>query len=188
MENREKLKEAAIKLVVSKGFQATSTASVSKKAKLATGTLFNYFKSKDEMLASIYIDCLSDRAQFVLDKLEAANTADNEENMQLIWDGLAKWGLGNKNPAKYIKFYGASPFAAGLAKELADTPSAKLREKVMSAIAAESGLGLSNDLLYESFMGQLDALVGYVIKEKISKSEIDDISFEAFQVYWDAIR
>lgn len=45
---------AAIKLFMEKGFDATSTASIAKEAGVATGTLFHYFKTKEELINSIY--------------------------------------------------------------------------------------------------------------------------------------
>ena len=52
-ENKERTKrdilEAALSLFRKKGFYETTTKEISKKAKIAEGTLFNYFKTKEDL-------------------------------------------------------------------------------------------------------------------------------------------
>src|SRR5690349_10896911 len=51
--NKEKTKErilkAALELFRSKGLEGTTTRQISQKAKIAEGTLFNYFKTKEDL-------------------------------------------------------------------------------------------------------------------------------------------
>ncbi len=53
VENKEKTKQAilraALVLFSSKGFHATTTRAISKKAGIAEGTLFNYFRTKEDL-------------------------------------------------------------------------------------------------------------------------------------------
>ena len=46
---REKIVKAALSLFQSKGFDATTTKAIARKAGIAEGTVFNYFKSKDDI-------------------------------------------------------------------------------------------------------------------------------------------
>ena len=55
MNKRDLLIEAAIELFGEFGFWNTSTASVAKKAGVATGTLFNHFKTKDELIDEVMV-------------------------------------------------------------------------------------------------------------------------------------
>ena len=56
MEKRAKILEAAIILFTENGFDNTSTASITNKAKVATGTLFYYFNSKKELISKLYLE------------------------------------------------------------------------------------------------------------------------------------
>jgi AcrR family transcriptional regulator len=46
---RERIVKAALSLFQSKGFDATTTKAIARKAGIAEGTIFNYFKSKDDI-------------------------------------------------------------------------------------------------------------------------------------------
>ncbi len=47
---------AALKLFTERGFHGTSTAQISKNAGVATGTLFNYFPTKEDLINSLYFE------------------------------------------------------------------------------------------------------------------------------------
>jgi len=46
---RERIVKAALTLFQTKGFEATTTKAIARKADIAEGTVFNYFKSKDDI-------------------------------------------------------------------------------------------------------------------------------------------
>src|SRR5438270_671387 len=46
---RERIVKAALSLFQTKGFDATTTKAIARKAGIAEGTIFNYFKSKDDI-------------------------------------------------------------------------------------------------------------------------------------------
>ena len=54
MEKKQNILDASLKLFVERGFHGTSTAEIAKKAGVATGTLFHYFKTKEELINSLY--------------------------------------------------------------------------------------------------------------------------------------
>src|SRR3989440_4089706 len=53
MENKERIRQAilraALDLFAEKGFYQTTTKAISRKAKIAEGTLFNYFETKEDL-------------------------------------------------------------------------------------------------------------------------------------------
>ena len=55
LSTKDKIYQSALDLFSSQGIQATSTAQISKKAGVASGTLFVHFKSKQELIDTIYI-------------------------------------------------------------------------------------------------------------------------------------
>jgi len=46
---RTRIVEAALELFQSRGFAATTTKSIAKKARIAEGTVFNYFPTKEDI-------------------------------------------------------------------------------------------------------------------------------------------
>ena len=71
---RERILEAALKLFTGQGFEATTTRDVAREAGIATGTLFNYFATKEEILACQAHEALdSARSDFERRAEEAAS-------------------------------------------------------------------------------------------------------------------
>jgi len=57
LDKRERILKAALELFNTYGFESTPTARITKEAGVATGTLFNYFKSKEELINVLYLTC-----------------------------------------------------------------------------------------------------------------------------------
>ena len=57
---REKIREVARQLFASQGFHATTTREIARAAGLATGTMFNYFTSKEAIVGSLAAEALAE--------------------------------------------------------------------------------------------------------------------------------
>jgi AcrR family transcriptional regulator len=53
-ETKQCIIEEAQKLFIEQGFEKTKTKTIAKNCNIAEGTLFNYFKSKDELLIAVF--------------------------------------------------------------------------------------------------------------------------------------
>jgi AcrR family transcriptional regulator len=81
MNRKEAILQAAIELFAEKGFEATPTSEVAKRAGVAEGTIFHHFRSKDdvivllfEQMADIYLEGMEEvtkQAESGLDGVEA---------------------------------------------------------------------------------------------------------------------
>ena len=64
-DKKERIREAAIKVMAETGFFNTKTSSVAEEAGVAVGTIYNYFRSKDEILEYIFAVELKKRLTFL---------------------------------------------------------------------------------------------------------------------------
>jgi AcrR family transcriptional regulator len=86
---RQRILQAAMSLFVSDGWQDTTTRGIAVAAGIATGTLFNYFPTKEAIAAALMAEAL-ERAD------EEFHAGRNEENsleadlFSLIWSGLRR--------------------------------------------------------------------------------------------------
>ena len=74
-DKRERILKAAVKVFARNGFHATRVSEVAKAAGVADGTIYLYFKSKDELLVSLFEDRVSKLLAFMegeLPKLPSA--------------------------------------------------------------------------------------------------------------------
>jgi AcrR family transcriptional regulator len=69
---RQRITQAAIELFKNGGFEDTTTRDIARRAKIATGTLFNYFQTKETILAHLVAEALRKaRGMFAKQAIEA---------------------------------------------------------------------------------------------------------------------
>ena len=78
--------EAALKLFTERGFHGTSTAQISKEAGVATGTLFNYFPTKEDLINSLYFKVKGQLSQSMGKEIEAQSPF--QDKLRKIWSNL----------------------------------------------------------------------------------------------------
>ena len=85
---RERILETATRLLMGSGWNGTTTRDIAAAAGIATGTLFNYFPTKEAIAATLISDALQRGAhQFSLAR--DANNSLAADLFSLIWTGLS---------------------------------------------------------------------------------------------------
>lgn len=90
-DKRKLLIDAAISLFSSQGFWNTSTASIAKHAKVATGTLFNYFPSKQDLIDGVFEEI----EQELYSQLVVNLDDDFKLELRKLWGCYIHWSLDN---------------------------------------------------------------------------------------------
>lgn len=75
---RERILEAALTVFAAKGFYNTKVSEVAKQAGVADGTIYNYFRSKDDLLISIF----EERMNWILARLETELSGSVEDRIK----------------------------------------------------------------------------------------------------------
>ena len=118
---RERILAAATSLIARDGWQNATTRAIAVEAGIATGTLFNYFPTKEAVAATLIAEALEGAGEAFLagrrkdDSLEA-------DLFLLIWSGL-------RSLRKYRNFLGpaAETIFSPLARQTADSPGDAIR-------------------------------------------------------------
>ncbi|MFC2082974.1 TetR/AcrR family transcriptional regulator [Candidatus Bipolaricaulota bacterium] len=65
MNNKTKISQAAVRVFSREGFHRARMKSIAQEAGVAVGTIYNYFKDKDELLLSVFEDGIRIRMDFL---------------------------------------------------------------------------------------------------------------------------
>src|ERR1035437_8367162 len=84
---RQRILQAAMRLFVSDGWQNTTTRDIALAAGIATGTLFNYFPTKESIAAALMAEAL-ERAGEEFRAGRAEENSLEADLFSLIWTGL----------------------------------------------------------------------------------------------------
>lgn len=99
---------AAVSLFTTRGFQETTTAEISRNANVATGTLFNYFPSKFELINQLFLYCKESMAAAL--QVEEAEQNDYRTAFELMWERGIRWGLEHPRMFWFFRQFEASPY------------------------------------------------------------------------------
>lgn len=78
------IQEAAQKVFLEKGFYAATIEHIAAEAELSIGTIYLYFKTKEELFASLNLKTIETYDQG-LDKITADRTLSPEEKLRMAW-------------------------------------------------------------------------------------------------------
>jgi TetR/AcrR family fatty acid metabolism transcriptional regulator len=168
-DKRQRILDAAVRVFAKKGFYATRVSEVAKAAGVADGTIYLYFKSKDELLVSLFEDRVERLLRYLQTELPTASSAS--EKLRRIIELQLGLLEGERDLAevvtvilrqstKLMKEYAAPKFAAYLdviARVVADGQAAgELRNDVSPHLAARAIFGALDGITMTWALGRAD--------------------------------
>jgi AcrR family transcriptional regulator len=114
-DKREAILETALSLFVERGFFGTPTSLISKEAGVATGTLFFYFRTKEELIDTLYLQVKAKAAEAMCRGLDEEK--DTKARLNRLGHNAVAWGAENKEEMKFMEQFAHSPFVSTSAQE-----------------------------------------------------------------------
>jgi len=112
MDNKSKILQAALDLFVSRGF-SSSTALISKEAGVSTGLLFHYYPTKNDLIVSLYAECLSQYYLAAVEIMESPvpDLESYKDVVRRAREAIVNWGLENWKQFQYVQLVEANLLA-----------------------------------------------------------------------------
>ena len=185
MDKRTLILEAALGLFVDNGFHGTSTSKIAKQADVANGTLFHYFKTKDELIISLYSDIKNQMADYIL-----ANTvtdATTKEALKSQFLSSLFWALDNTMKFRYIQQIHSSPYLSMIPT---DELSRQMQPHLMlikKGIEEKLLKPLPVDFLYFLISSHTFGLYQFLTTKPFSKARQYEMIKLSFDLLWDML-
>jgi len=168
-DKRERILDAAVRVLAEKGFHSTRISEVAKAAGVADGTIYLYFKSKDELLVSLFEDRVERLLAFLQEELPRSGSAsDKLKRIIELQLGLleSERDLAEvltvilRQSTKLMKKYAAPKFNAyldSIAKVVADgQATGELRRDVSPHLVARAMFGALDGIAMTWALGKAD--------------------------------
>ena len=149
-EKRKAIFDASLKLFCNNCFQETSTASISQEAKVATGTLFLYFDSKEELVNELYLECKTEFAAYVEEGVW--DKPSFKTRLKHIWERGTEWCLNNTEKMQFMTQFSSSPYITKLTREKAVSRLTLMNDVIKKAVA-DKEVNTSSVELLSSVLG-----------------------------------
>lgn len=97
---RDLILETALNLFTEKGYHSTPTSLIVKEARVATGTLFHHFKTKEDLLNTLYLD-IKHKMKIAIES-KVVKGGDFTEKLEIFWFESINWSLNNPTEANFL--------------------------------------------------------------------------------------
>lgn len=181
-DKRKDLLAAALRLFAENGFHGTPTSKIAKEAGVANGTLFHYYKTKEDLIVSLYIDIKSRMSEYI--EANAEKEKSIKKNFRNQYIQVMLWSLKHKDEFYFIQQFHTSPFAALVPPEEIERLAGKTCEQIEKAIKDKSIKKRDPNFILTLFTSHTYGLSQYLSKTKLSDKEQKEIIKDSFDMMW----
>lgn len=185
MDKQEEILKAALKLFVEFGFHGTPTSKIAKDAGVANGTLFHYYKTKDDLILALYTNIKTRLTEHIYSK------ASKDESLEIVFKSLftntLEWSQEHKAEFYFMQQFHISPFLSLIpheeimrqAKPHLDIIQAGIKNKVLKPLPPEFLFSLINSHIY--------GIDQYLNSSELSASKQKKLISDSFEILWNMI-
>jgi AcrR family transcriptional regulator len=184
-DKQERFLNAALKLFVANGVQNTSTAAIAKEAGTASGTLFLYFPTKQDLIDKLVLQIGREQADTMKASLDPSLSV--RDTFFTIWNSSIRWFLENMDAYNYVQ----QVRDTGMVSEATVQESAKFFSYYYDAI--QKGLKEGAIKHYPAdviggFLYQGIVAVMNILRARSTPAKQEEIIQLGFDIFWDGIR
>jgi AcrR family transcriptional regulator len=166
---RERIIIAALRLFNKEGFEKTPTARISKEAEVATGLLFHYFPSKEELIGAVYLHCKDSMLEAMLQGFD--RSAPFEETLRRVYRNYLAWALSPGGEFLFFQQFSDSSYIGERTRETGHERCAPLFEFIAEGIRLGKVREMDGDYLFELLASMLASTARYLIANPEGRSD-----------------
>lgn len=180
----EAIFKATLVLVKERGLAGITMSDISKAASIGTGTLYIYFKNKDELIKALFLECREQSAKHYFEGIEAR--VSFEARMRQVFFNIIQYKMAFFEVSAFLEQTYHSPFVC--------ITDIKKKEKALRPLfdLIEEGIGekkikpVAVNLIVSYMFGILNEMVkkAYFSNKKLAPETIAQV----YAMYWDGIK
>jgi AcrR family transcriptional regulator len=114
-DKRQALLKATLVLFTENGFHGTPTSKIAKEAGVATGALFNYFKTKEELINQLYLEVKQGLKMRLTEGVMEERTVRGKAYR--MWYNSIRWALQCPEELSFFSQFSSSPYISNITRE-----------------------------------------------------------------------
>jgi AcrR family transcriptional regulator len=182
-DKRNAILAAATRLFAERGLTAAPTSEISKEAGVAEGTLFTYFKTKDDLINALYREIKLELADAMMSDFPRKKNV--RTRLRHVWDRYVNWGIAHPKQRKVLAQLQVSEVLSKQSRDAGSAPFVEFQIMIRDAIEqhvlrADLPIELISRMLAASAEATID-LIG--LKPSVSNKYRNG----GFEIYWSGI-
>lgn len=186
MDIKTKILKESLKLFIRDGFHGTSTAKITQAVGISNGTLFHHFKTKEDLINSLYLHLKEDYRHYLLKNIDTCNVT--KKDIRELWFNCVNWSLINQDSIAFFEMFCHSPYINALSKEQSSRNFSFIIDFFNKAIADEIIIDVDANLIIQFVNGSIKALLNFAKNnpEKV-KDNMDYYIDTTFKMWWKSV-
>jgi AcrR family transcriptional regulator len=177
--------KASLELIVKDGIAGLSMAKIAKKAGIATGTLYIYFKNKEQLVNELYKKLRKDTVERFLKGYDKNKTL--KIGLKTIWRNYLKHRIEHYAESVFFEQYYRSPYITDQHKRIAESMKIPVHDLIQRGKdELQIKQDVDNEMLFLSMLGFIRELADEHVTGvyQLTENRIE----KAFQLSWDTIK
>jgi AcrR family transcriptional regulator len=182
-DKRNAILAAATRLFAERGLTAAPTSEISKEAGVAEGTLFTYFKTKDDLINALYREIKLELADAMMSDFPRKKNV--RTRLRHVWDRYVNWGIAHPKQRKVLAQLQVSEVLTKESRDVGSAPFAEFQIMIRDAIEqhvlrADLPIELISKMLAASAEATIDLIA-------LKPSMANKYRNGGFEMYWSGI-
>ena len=176
--------KATLTLVKDRGLAGITMCDISKEASIATGTLYIYFKNKDELIKALFTECRKQSAHYYFEGVEEQITF--EERMEKLFQNIISYKMKNFEVSAFLEQSYHSPYVDIIDLKKKQKAMNPLFDLIREGIVAKKIRETEVDLIVSYLFGVVNEMVkkAYFSNKKITRPVITEV----YAMFWNGIK
>jgi AcrR family transcriptional regulator len=181
-DKRAAILSAATKMFAERGLGAAPTSAISKAAGVAEGTLFTYFKTKDDLVNALYREIKLELADVLMGSLP--RDKDVRTRLQHLWNGYVSWGVSSPDQRKVLAQLQVSGAITEQSRAVGYAPFAEIEAMARDSIAERVLRDYPVQLIAATLEALADMTMGFMEHDA---PRADHYRSTGFEIFWNGI-
>lgn len=177
--------EASIDLFAQEGFWNTPTSRIAKHAGVATGTLFNYFESKDALIDEVYLQLKREWLGHIME--DFPESGDVQECMEHAWFRNIDWSVRNPVRHQLLQQLKLSDLVSVETQRSQEEDFAPLQAILESGFAQGLFVDISIEYFATIFLASSEAAVSIALSQNLKDMALTKHIAQGFVVFWKGV-
>ncbi len=181
-DKRNAILAAAIAVFAERGL-AAPTSAISSAARVAEGTLFTYFATKDDLVNALYRQVKVELADAMMSGFPRRTSLRNR--IKHVWDGYVNWGVANPLPRRTLALLEVSDRLTEESRAAGLAPFLEVASLVEDALAQKLFQSLPEELAAAALRSLAEAVMDLTER---NPGNADPYREYGFAVFWSGVR
>lgn len=182
LDKRNAILDAAVEVFAERGLEASPTAEISRRAGVAEGTLFTYFKTKDDLVNGLYRDLKLELADAMMSGFPRKKSV--KARIQHIWDCYLTWSAASPAQKRVLDLLKTSDRITDESREIGYAPFAEIETTAREGIENHILEDLPTEFVAATMSSVADATMMFMAMQP---EKADFYREKGFLLFWKGI-